>query len=954
MNNQSKREEDILSFWDDQKIFEKSLAKDSPKGNFVFFEGPPTANGKPGIHHVLARAFKDLYARFRTMQGYHVERKAGWDTQGLPVEIQVEKALGLSGKPDIAKYGVEAFNKKCQESVWQYIKDWEILTKRMGYWLDMSNPYVTYETKYIESLWWVFKNIWDQGLVYQGFKVVPHCPRCETALSSHEVAQGYKSVKENSVYLKFLVTEDHGPVKKGDYILSWTTTPWTLPGNVALAVDANIKYDRVTFNGENYILASALVEKVLGQGDKKVLAQTTGKDLVGTKYQPLFEGAIDKSDKIAWEVVPANFVTTEDGTGIVHTAVMYGIEDYELGLQIGLPQQHTVGLDGKFLSNVKDFAGQFVKAENTQKGLLGYLKKRGSLFKEEMYEHDYPFCWRCDTPLLYYAKDSWFLATTKVQKQLLKNAEQINWVPAHIKQGRFGEWLNGVKDWAVSRERYWGTPLPVWICQKCHKQKCIGSLAELGVELEDLHKPYIDEVTFVCNCGGEMRRTPEVLDAWFDSGSMPFAQYHYPFEDEEKIDSGEAYPADFISEAIDQTRGWFFTLLAVSTFLKKGTSYKNVICLGHINDAQGRKMSKSKGNIVEPHAIMDKHGADALRFFLYTVSQPGEAKRFDERQLLDVVRKVFMLLGNITTFYQTFARDEKVNFQPVDSTDVMDRWIVELTNQVIEEVTADLDNYRVTEAARRLADYINELSTWYIRRSRGRFKEPETKQQAIGTLAYVLKTLSQLLAPFAPFSAENLWQELKISEQQSVHLSDWPVAQKRSADVDLLRQMQILRKIVEAAHAVRAQAGLKIRQPLAAATIKVKLSAELLEVLKEEINVQNVEVVTDLPQGSPWMPADEGQVALNVELTEELKNEGTIRELVRQANTLRKQAKLTPQDQVQIIYQTDSTILDKLIQAQNENLAKATISKPWKSGVTSGQQLEAKIDDQLIVISLEN
>ncbi len=975
MFEQAKREEEILAFWEEQRIFQQTLDKTSPKGNFIFYEGPPTANGLPGIHHILARSFKDLIPRFRTMQGYHVERRAGWDTHGLPVELQVQKELGLKGKPDIEKFGIAEFNKRCRESVWQHRQEWEQLTRRMGFWLDMDKPYVTYENSYIESVWWILRQIWDQGLIYQGHKVVPHCPSCGTTLSTHEVAQGYQTVTENSVYIKCSVSADSKVAKKGDYILTWTTTPWTLPGNVALAVGDDISYvvanvdvnihnaSTKEFNKsvikkntsakfERWILAKNLIDQVLKDYTFEIIQEFKGSDLKGTKYKPLWPEVI-KGTEHSWEVLPANFVTTTDGTGIVHTAVMYGVDDYDLGLEFKLPQEHTVDLSGHFRSDISGLGGLWVKDEKTEKLILNYLEKKGNLLRLEPYEHEYPFCWRCSTPLLYYAKTSWFIAMSKLQARLLKNAEDISWYPEHIKRGRFGEWLQGIKDWAISRERYWGTPLPIWQCVDCQKQKCLGSMAELPQPIEDLHRPYIDEVALSCDCGGVMHRVPEVLDVWFDSGAMPFAQEHYPFDNEELIDGHGHYPADFICEAIDQTRGWFYTLLAISTLLNKGTSYKNVICLGHINDAKGQKMSKSKGNIVDPWKIMNTYGVDPLRYHFYTMSQPGESKNFDENNVLEVNKKVLFILYNMVSFYKMFVADDLVVSDQPDMTDVMDRWVVAYMQQTIERATVDLDNYRITEAARTLGACVNEISTWYIRRSRDRFKDAERKEAALKTLAYVLHTLAELLAPFMPMAAEVVWQDMGLKNFKSVHLSDWPQVVPERQDSALLQQMDVLRNVVEAAHAVRAQAKMKVRQPLAHAAVISNFSQELLSLLADEINVVDVVVEKVLPQGGSWIPAENGLVALDVALTEELRQEGLVRELVRQTNSLRKQARLTPKDVVRVNYQTASQSLRQLIQQRLADLQAATISREWTEKELFAETLTVEVGGESISLSVQ-
>lgn len=931
-----KLEEKILKFWKEKNIFKKTLEKDSPKGDFIFYEGPPTANGRPGIHHVLARAFKDAIPRFKTMQGYHVPRKAGWDTHGLPVELQVEKEIGISGKPDIEKFGVEEFNKKCKESVWIYKEEWEKLTERIAFWLDLENPYITYSNDYIETLWWIIKDIYKKGLLYSGYKVVPHCPRCGTSLSSHEVAQGYKEVEEESVFVKFKIKGEGNT-----YILSWTTTPWTLPGNVALAVGKDINYSKIKVKDEYYILATELIDEVI-EDDYEIVDKMRGENLVGIEYEPLFPGAIDPGDKKAWYIATADFVTVDEGTGIVHIAVMYGVDDYDLGDQIDLPKVHTVDEEGKFMPSVTKWAGKFVKKPEVTKGIIKDLQDRNLLFKEMPYKHDYPFCWRCDTPLLYYAKNSWFIKMSALREDLIAENQKINWVPEHIKNGRFGEWLDGVKDWAISRERYWGTPIPIWRCEKCKELKVIGSYEELskeaGIKIDDKfdpHKPFIDEIRLKCNsCGGEMRRTRAVMDCWFDAGSMPFAQDHYPFENKEKIDSGKGYPAEFISEAIDQTRGWFYTLLAIGVALGKGVSYKNVICLGHINDKEGKKMSKSKGNVIDPWKVINQYGADALRFHLYTINQPGEAKNFDIKDVGDVLRKNFIILWNVLSFYQMYA-GENISRQ-IDkigkSTNILDQWAISLLNKLIKDVTDDLENYHETEAARRISEFINDLSTWYVRRSRDRFKfEDQDKEAAVDTLYYSLLTLSKLLAPFTPIIAEAIYQELE-GGKESVHIEDWPEIGEENNEV--LDNMIKVRKLVESVLAARDEAGIKVRQPLGELYIAEKLGNEYLEILKDEVNIKEIIVVaTDqLPKGDKWLEKE--QLSLNIEITNELKKEGFIRELSRHISMLRKSGKLTIEDKVDLFYETADKLTIEAIEEYKEKLKKDTLC----NNITAGKE----------------
>ena len=951
-----KMEEEILEFWEDAKIFEKSLKKEAKQGNFVFFEGPPTANGLPGIHHVLARAFKDVLPRFKTMSGFRVARKAGWDTHGLPVELQVEKQLGISGKPDIEKYGLKEFNQKCQESVWQFKDEWEKLTRRIAFWVDMKDPYITYENSYIETLWWILQEVNKQGLLYKGHKVVPHCPRCGTALSSHEVAQGYKLTKDNSVYLKFKLVTGNKKVKAGDNILAWTTTPWTLPGNVALAVGENIDYVKVACLGDDssefyYILAKNRLENIFVGQKYKIIEEFKGSELLGVKYEPLFiiksiQEEIAKTQKEAYSVVPADFVTTTDGTGVVHTAVMYGEDDYNLGEILNLPKVHTVDEGGKFTADLESYglAGKFVKGGATEKMIIDYLDKAGRLFKEEIYEHDYPFCWRCDTPLLYYAKNSWFIEMSKVKEQLLINNQTINWVPEHIKVGRFGEWLTNVKDWAISRERYWGTPLPIWECETCAVHRVIGSLEELS-ELSgqkatlksNIHRPEIDDYEITCSaCGEKMKRVREVFDCWFDSGAMPFAQQHYPFENQDLIDKQGQYPADFICEAIDQTRGWFYTLLAISTLLGRGSAYKNVICLGHINDKFGKKMSKSKGNVINPNEVIAAYGVDAVRQHMYTINQPGEGKRYDLDDVKDVFRKNIMLLWNVYKFYEMYAGEEEasknINSDAAsNSSAVLDIWILAKLNLLVKKITSELNQYHVYEAAREIPIFIDELSTWYLRRSRERFKADSVldKQSALATTRQVLLELAKLMAPFMPFMAENIWQKVSgynfKDHTQSVHLEKWPEMkvdlEKSDSQAELiLKNMELTRRIVEIGLAKRDEAGIKIRQMLSKIklTSQKELPAEYLVLVTDELNVQTVEYIkaTD----------DRLGVELDTALTPELLRAGIARELVRFINLLRKEANLSLGDQTSVYLSGANAAVREAVAQAEEAIKKDTLS----------------------------
>lgn len=911
--NFPKQEEEILSFWDKEKIFEQSLALRKDAKRYVFFEGPPSANGRPGLHHAISRYVKDVYARYKTMRGFLVERKAGWDTHGLPVEIAVEKKLGISSKPEIEKYGVEKFNVQAKESVWEYKELWEEFTRRSGYWLDLSDPYITYDPKYIESVWWLLKQIWDKDLVYQGYRVGPRCPRCETALATHEVAQGYKEVEETSVFLKFKVKG-----KENTYILAWTTTPWTLPGNVALAVGPKIKYVEVEHDGQKMILAKDLVEAVIGDS-AKVVQEYVGKDLVGLEYEPLFPGAISPDTKNydnAFKVYPADFVTTEDGTGVVHTAVMYGEDDYQLGKKFNLPEVHTVLPNGTFAPSVKQWAGKFVKDKEVEKEIIADLNHRGLLLKEMAYKHDYPFCWRCDTPLLYYAADSWMIKVTEVKDKLIANNETINWVPSHLREGRFGEWLKEVKDWGISRERYWGTPLPFWMSEDGDKI-CVGSFEELKQLAKepnkisdsfDPHKPFVDEIVIEKD-GKEYKRVPEVLDVWFDSGSMPYAQWHYPFENQDRIDGSPdksglaaeplAFPADFIAEGIDQTRGWFYTLLAVSTLLGKEAPYKNVVVNGHILDKHGKKMSKSKGNVVEPQALFENYGSDAVRWYLLTINQIGLPKNFDEEGVKQVIRRLMLTLWNTYSFFATYAEID--GFVPekaavIKPTNVLDKWIWARRNQLVGAVSQVLDEYDSMQACLAMESFLDDLSNWYVRRSRRRFWKGEydaDKQQAYAVLYGVLSDFIKLMAPFMPFLSEAIYANLHAKgEPVSVHLTDWPKADK--VDEKILEQMKQARELIELGLNQREQAGIKVRQPLSRFTILNKeLPEELKEIVADELNVKQV---------------TEGKAnQLETELTPELKLEGNAREIVRAVQVLRKEGGLEITDRITLQWKSEAS-----------------------------------------------
>ncbi|MBT3730056.1 class I tRNA ligase family protein [bacterium] len=1091
-NEIAEKEEEILKFWEDNGIFKKSDQKEAPNGEYIFYEGPPTANGKPGIHHMEARAFKDAIPRYKTMQGFHVRRKAGWDTHGLPVEIAVEKELELHSKKDIEEYGIAEFNKKCKESVWKHVDEWEKFTDRIGFWIDYENPYITYEPEYMESVWNVVKKVNDQKLLYKDYRIVNWCPRCGTGLSSHELAQGYKDVHDMSVYVKFKVVS-----KENTYLLAWTTTPWTLPGNVALAVGEKIKYKMLKSDNENFIVAEDRVEDVMKGKDYEVIEDLKSKDVVGLEYEPLYPYLKDtlpesesKKLKNAYKVYSADFVNTEDGTGIVHTAVMYGADDFVLGTEKDLPKHHIVNESGRFVEGTGFLEGKKVRGANDE-----IIKDLGDkVFKSERIKHTYPHCWRCNTALLYYARDSWYIRMSDLRDKLVKENSTINWEPEHIKEGRFGEWLREVKDWAISRERYWATPLPVWqnesgdntvigsveelkkytkksgnkyfvmrhgeaehnvknilsskvdnphhvtekgiedtkkaskelknkkidfvfasplvrtketaeivsnelgigikdiiyderikehdfgdLDGKDHKtyskmvsslkdkfttapsngenilqvknrmmdfiseidkkyenknilivthehpawllfagskgadidtsvrmhdslEEIDGNLATAGIEELfytplphnenyelDLHRPYIDEIELVDEKGNKLTRVKEVMDVWFDSGAMPFAQDHYPFENKELVE-GKGYPADFISEAIDQTRGWFYTLHAIGALMGKGKAYKNVISLGHILDSKGKKMSKSVGNVVDPWEMTDKYGVDALRFWMYTVNQPGDSKNFEERSVDEVVKKVFNLLTNIVKFYELYRTSGQVmDDKHLKSENVLDKWMLTKLNKLIEDNTKHMDEYHLFEPAREIREFIAGFSQWYIRRSRDRFKmESEDRENALATTRYVLLELSKLMAPFTPFIAEQVYQKVRgIDMEESVHLVEWPKADKY--EKKLLDDMVEVRKIVSLGLEARSSVNIKVRQPLQTLKVKdegKKLGTDLLQLIKDEINVKEVVFDESMEEG----------VELDTNLTQELKEEGAVREITRAIQSKRKDAKLTPQD----------------------------------------------------------
>jgi isoleucyl-tRNA synthetase len=874
-------EEGVLARWRERDVFHRSLAQREGGPIWSFYEGPPTANGRPGSHHVLSRVFKDIFPRYLTMRGYRVPRKAGWDCHGLPVELEVERQLGLSNKHEIEAYGIAEFNLRCRESVFSYVEEWNRLTERIGFWLDLDDPYVTLENSYIESVWWSLRRIWDEGRLYQGHKVVPYCPRCGTALSSHEVALGYHDVEDPSVFVKLPLRAPRpsdripeSPLEPGDQLLVWTTTPWTLISNAAVAVGPEIEYVRARLGDEVFVLAAPLVEKVLGE-EAEVLAHFPGSALAGTAYEPPFDYLTDFGER-GHTVLEADFVSTDEGTGIVHTSIAFGEDDFRLGQQYGIPINNPVTLDGVFDERITDFAGRSVKEADPD--IVAALEQRGRLLRAETYLHAYPHCWRCDTPLLYYAKASWYVATSEVKDRLLANNQEIGWHPEHIKHGRFGKWLENNVDWALSRERYWGTPLPIWECgdRECGERFCAGSLEDLrargGEVPDDLHRPYIDDVILRCEaCGGDMRRVPEVIDAWYDSGAMPFAQFHYPFEGEELFE--ERFPADFICEAIDQTRGWFYSLLAESTLLFDTPSYRNVVCLGLILDPEGQKMSKSRGNVVEPEEVISAHGADALRWYYFTSQQPWTGYRFSVEAVGEAVRQFMLQLWNTYSFWVLYANAERLG--PADFREAhpardpaapgseaeeaggndLDRWALSRLQGTVELVRERLDDFDSTASGRAIAAYVDELSNWYVRLSRRRFWEGD--RDAFATLRHCLLEVAALLAPFTPFLADEIHENLAAgaagefgSEPDSVHLRDFPEPDRSLLDEQLEAAMEAVRRTVELGRAARSQARIKVRQPLRRAVV-VATDAEReaissrAELVKAELNVKQLDFVSE-------------------------------------------------------------------------------------------------------------
>ncbi|MGB6874363.1 MAG: isoleucine--tRNA ligase [Dehalococcoidia bacterium] len=993
-------EEDILRFWKEQGIFNKSIETRKRGAHYAFYEGPPTTNGSPGVHHVLSRLYKDVVCRYKAMKGYHVPRKAGWDTHGLPVELEVESSLALTSKAQIEEYGVARFNDHCRQSAFKYIKEWEAMTERLGCWLDMEHPYITLDNSYIESCWWIMKELWDRGLIYQGYKVTPHCPRCGTSLSSHEVALGYKDAEDPSVHVKFRLEPSSlekepglhsflSPsriLSKPAFLLAWTTTPWTLPGNTALAVAPHAEYSVMEGDQDYLILATMLVDRVGFEG-YTALGVVLGEDLVHLEYEPLFNPhnfAVQRLDlptlrveetreNLTYSVIGADFVSLDEGTGVVHIAPAFGEIDFDIGMSSGLDFVQPVDLEGRVIGTYP-FAGKFVK--DADKDILDNLKSRGLLFRSERITHTYPFCWRCESPLLYYAKQTWYIKTTAVKERLISGNTKINWYPDYIKHGRFGDWLENNVDWAFSRERYWGTPLNIWRCEACvtpeipiPSYQCVGSVDELRAQSNlsglttplDLHRPYVDEITFACpKCGGRMQRVPEVIDCWFDSGAMPVAQWHYPFENEDKFKQN--FPADFICEAVDQTRGWFYSLHAISTLLFNRPCFKNVICLGHVVDAQGEKMSKSKGNVIAPWAVINNYGADALRWYMLVSTTGEDTHRFSTKMLEETIRKFFLTLWNTYSFFTLYANIDCFVPQPLTADSdqpkaftELDNWISSELNRLVSEVSKSMDSYNPTSATRRIEGFIDNLSNWYVRRNRRRFWKSENdadKLAAYTTLHQCLVTLSQLLAPFVPFIAEELYQNLFRSvnpeARESVHLTDFPIADETKINDKLNGDVELAMKISSLGRAARAKAGIKVRQPLDKALVGVETEGEkkalknLSTEVMEEINVKQLVVLSEakereeFPSNMPdYSVANDARywVAISTELTPELIAEGVSRELVRHLQNMRRNAKFDITDHIITYYQTKEPLIKQVINTFADYIKQETLSQELIDGL---------------------
>ena len=991
MYNPSQEEKNILKYWREHDCFAKSIAQRPESKPYVFYDGPPFATGLPHYGHIVASTMKDIVPRYFAMRGFRVERKWGWDCHGLPIENIIEKDLNLNTKKEIEEFGVDKFNEACRATVLKYAREWEKTIERIGRWVDMKNDYKTMDPAFMESVWWVFKQLWDRDLIYKDYKAMHICPRCATTLSNFEVTQGYKDIKDISATVKFKVKnpEKHN-LSENTYILAWTTTPWTLPGNVLLAVNPDIEYLVLQIEGEEgtYIVARERAEAVLkdhrnGGASKKYQEEgiCKGSELVGWEYEPLFPYFADTPN--AFRVVAADFVSTTDGTGVVHIAPAFGEDDFKVGKAENLPLVQHVGMDGKFSSAVTDFAGLDVKPKDdpskTDVEIIKWLAHNNKLFSKQKIEHSYPHCWRCDTPLLNYATTSWFVRVTELKDQLLKNNQQINWVPEHIKEGRFGKWLEGARDWAISRSRYWGTPLPVWCCQtgksqtpnpksqtisKCENTIVIGSIEEFeklsGQKIIDLHKHIIDNIELPCDkCGGVMKRIPEVLDCWFESGSMPYGQMHYPFENKKKFEA--SFPAEFIAEGQDQTRGWFYTLHVLATALTTGKkpaiptkkslpAFKNVIVNGIVLAEDGKKMSKRLKNYPEPEIVLEKYGADAMRFYL--ASSPvmeAESLNFSETGVREMYNKLINTVYNVLEFYTMYAKDgSQFTVRSSKPENVLDKWILAKLQILIREATENLENYKLAGAARPIADFITELSQWYVRRSRDRFKgtDEKDKMAALSTLCLVLSTLSKIMAPFTPFIAEKIWQQINQSTNKqitsSVHLEDWPEADEMLIKEKVLEMMNLARKVVEMGLALRAEKGIKVRQPLdelrimnpPAGRAGYYLSDEFKQIIADELNVKKVEIDQndENDKNIVWKEEGDLKVGLNTTITEALKKEGLAREIIRTINQIRKEQKLTIADRVAVEYGATNDLLKIVFLEYAEEIKKAVLASSMSEG----------------------
>ena len=962
-------EKEILDFWERERIFEKSLKQREGSKPFIFLEGPPTANGTPHPGHVLTRIMKDVVLRYYTMLGYHVPRRAGWDTHGLPVEIEVEKKLGLKSKQDIERYGVKRFNEECRKSTFQYEHEWVEMTRRVGFWIDMENPYITLDNEYIESVWWSLKRLWEKGYLYKGYKVVPYCPRCGTALSAHEVAQGYKSVTEPSIFVKFKVKGEDAS------FLAWTTTPWTLLSNVALAVHPDEPYLKIRYRDEILILAEERVARLFKGEEYEILDRFMGRELEGKEYEPLF--TYEKPDKKAWYVICADFVTMDEGTGIVHIAPAFGEEDYEAGKEYDLPVIQLVKKDGTFDDKVEPWKGMFVKDADPL--IIEHLKERGLIFAVQDYTHDYPFCWRCDTPLLYYAMESWFIAVSKFRKQLLENNEAVEWYPSHVKHGRFGDFISEAKDWALSRDRYWGTPLPIWICEKCGNEICIGSVDELRSlskefpESYDLHKPFVDEIEVRCpRCNARMKREPYVIDCWYDSGSAFFAQWHYPFENKEMFD--DCFPVDFICEALDQTRGWFYSLMAISTLLFNSPPYRKVLTLGLVLDKEGQKMSKSKKNYLDPNYIFEREGADAMRWYFLSANAPWMPIRFYEDAIKEVLGRFIMTLWNSFRFYISYAKldgfDPRKKYVHLDERKGIDRWVMSRLHATIREVRKSMEGFEIHKATRSIESFvIDDLSNWYIRRSRKRLwveEENEDKLSCYSTLHDVFLTLSRLLAPFVPFIAEAIYQRMRYEGmKESVHLCDYPDFDEGCLDEGLEDAMEKVREIADIGRSLRGKVGIKIRYPLRELIVVCEEDVErkvkrFVDLLREEINVKKVSF-SRREEGYKMEPSryimeerDDMKVILDIELTDDLLAEGLSREIVRRIQAMRKEMDLEIEDRIRTEISIEESKI-KLLKEWIDYIAGETrsVSVDFKESPKGELVKKWRIGDTEVTIGIE-